>query len=134
MFSQIFKLFIHSSMYLQPSLSPGRFFSFVILYTVGRIPWTRDQPDARPLPIHRTARTQNKRTQKSMPRVVSEPTIPAFERAKTIHDSDRAATVVGIKTFSDNYYNGMSIEIIIFNFEECKISLWGKLHSCFQHD
>jgi hypothetical protein len=30
-----------------------RFFSFLILYTVGRTPWTGDQPVARPLPTHR---------------------------------------------------------------------------------
>jgi hypothetical protein len=41
----------------------GHFFSFLILYTVGRTPWTRDQPFARPLPTHRTTQTQNKRTQ-----------------------------------------------------------------------
>jgi hypothetical protein len=40
------------------------FFSFFILYTVRRtIPWTGDQPVARPLPTHRTTQTQNKRTQ-----------------------------------------------------------------------
>jgi hypothetical protein len=44
-----------------------RFFSFLILYTVGRIPWTGDQTVARPLPTHRTTQTQNKRTQTSMP-------------------------------------------------------------------
>jgi hypothetical protein len=31
-----------------------------------------------------------------MPRVVFEPTTPVFERAKTVHALDRAATVVGI--------------------------------------
>jgi hypothetical protein len=31
----------------------GHFFSFLILYTVGRTPWTGDQPVARPLPAHR---------------------------------------------------------------------------------
>jgi hypothetical protein len=30
-----------------------------------------------------------------MPRVGFEPTIPAFERAKTVHDSGPAATVIG---------------------------------------
>jgi hypothetical protein len=30
-----------------------------------------------------------------MPRVGFEPTIPALERAKTAHDLDRAATVIG---------------------------------------
>jgi hypothetical protein len=43
---------------------------------------------ARPLPTHRT-------TQTSMPRVGFEPTIPVFERAKTVHALDRAATVIG---------------------------------------
>jgi hypothetical protein len=40
-----------------PLLGPGRFFSFVIRYTVGRTPWTGDQPVARPLPTHRTTQT-----------------------------------------------------------------------------
>jgi hypothetical protein len=34
-------------------LDLGRFFSFLIVYTIGRIPWTGDQPVARPLPTHR---------------------------------------------------------------------------------
>jgi hypothetical protein len=83
-------------MYLSTALVDlGRFFSFLILYTVGRTPWTGDQPVARPLPTHRTIQTQNKRKQTSVPRVVFEPTIPVFERAKTVHASDRAATVIG---------------------------------------
>jgi hypothetical protein len=43
------------------------FFSLLILYTVGRTPWTGYQPVARPLPTHRTTQTQNKRTQTSTP-------------------------------------------------------------------
>jgi hypothetical protein len=35
-------------------LDLGRFFSFLILYTVGRTPWTKDQPVTRPMPTHRT--------------------------------------------------------------------------------
>jgi hypothetical protein len=38
-------------------LDLGRFFSFLILYTVGRTPWTGDQPVARPLSTHRTTET-----------------------------------------------------------------------------
>jgi hypothetical protein len=45
--------------------------------------------------LHRTAQTQNKRRQTSMPWVGFEPTIPVFQRAKTFHASDRAATVIG---------------------------------------
>jgi hypothetical protein len=44
-----------------------RFFRFLILYIVGRTPWTGDQPVARPLPTHRRTQTQNKCTQTSMP-------------------------------------------------------------------
>jgi hypothetical protein len=54
----------------------------------------RYQPVTRPLPIHRTTQTQNKRTQTSTPRVGREPTIPVFERAKTVHALDGAATVI----------------------------------------
>jgi hypothetical protein len=75
-----------------PLLGPGRFFSVLILYTVGRTPWTGDQPVARPLSIHRTAQTQNKRTQRSMPRVGFEPSTPVFER--TVNALDRATTVI----------------------------------------
>jgi hypothetical protein len=55
-----------------------------------------DQPLRRPLPEHRTAQTQNERTQSYMSRVGSEPTIPLFERAKTVHALDRAAAVIGL--------------------------------------
>jgi hypothetical protein len=40
--------------------------------------------------------TQNKCTQTSMPRVRFETTIPVFERAKTVHALDRAATVISL--------------------------------------
>jgi hypothetical protein len=70
-------------------------FSFFILHAVVRTPWTGDQPIGRSRPIHRTTQTQNKCKQTSMPRVGFEPTIPVFERAKTVHASDRAPTVVG---------------------------------------
>jgi hypothetical protein len=78
-----------------PLLCLGRFFRFLIIYTVSRTPWTGDQPVARPLPPYRTIQTQKKRTQTSMPPVGFEATIPAFERAKTVHALDRAATVIG---------------------------------------
>jgi hypothetical protein len=49
---------IHTKLLLlrlySPLLGLGRFFSFLILYTVGKTPWTGNQPVARPLPIHRT--------------------------------------------------------------------------------
>jgi hypothetical protein len=79
-----------------PLLDLGRFFSFLILYTAGRAPFTGDQSVARPLHTHRTTQTQNKRTQTSMPLVGFEPTIPVFERVMTFHALDGAATVIGV--------------------------------------
>jgi hypothetical protein len=61
-------------------VGPWPLFTFLIFYTDGRTPWTGDRSVARPLPAHRTAQTQNKRTQTSMLRVGFEPTIPVFER------------------------------------------------------
>jgi hypothetical protein len=78
-----------------PLLDLAAFSICLILYTVGRICWTGDEPISRPLPTHRTTQTQNKRTQTSMPRVGFEPKIPVFERAKTVHALDRAAAVNG---------------------------------------
>jgi hypothetical protein len=85
-------LSIYLSIYLSVCLSV---FQFLNLCTVGRTPWTSDQPVARPLRTHRTTQTQNKCTQTSMSRVGFEPTIPVFEPAKTIRILDRAATVIG---------------------------------------
>jgi hypothetical protein len=48
------------SLWLYRPLDIGRFFSFLILYTASRTPWTGDHPIARPLPTHRTTQTQNK--------------------------------------------------------------------------
>jgi hypothetical protein len=64
----------------------GRFFSFWL---------DGDKPVARPLPTHKITQTQNKRTQTSMSRVEFVPTNPFFERAKTVHALDRAATMIG---------------------------------------
>jgi hypothetical protein len=71
-------------LWLYSPLDLGRFFTSLILYTVGRIAWTGDQTVAKPLPAHRTAQTQNKRTQTFMPRVGFGPTTPVFERAKAV--------------------------------------------------
>jgi hypothetical protein len=86
---------IYLSRALQPFLGPRALFQFLDLYTVGSTPWTGDQPVARPLPAHRTAQTQNKRTHTSMLRVGFEPTIPVFERGKTVHALYREVAVIG---------------------------------------
>jgi hypothetical protein len=80
---------IYLSMALQSFLlDVGRFFSFFILYTVGRTPWTGDQ-SSQSRYLHTEQHKQNKRTQTSMPWMGFEPTIPAFERAKTVHSLNR---------------------------------------------
>jgi hypothetical protein len=73
-------------------------FSVSWSFTDGGTPWTGDQLVAKSLPKHRTTQTQkNAHThQTSMPWVEFEPTIPASERGKTVHSSDRSATVTGI--------------------------------------
>jgi hypothetical protein len=62
-----------------PLLGPGRFYSSLSLYTLGRTPWMGDQPVTRLLPTHRTTQTQNNRTKPSMPQVGFESAIPVFE-------------------------------------------------------
>jgi hypothetical protein len=62
-------------------------FQFRSLYTEGTTPWTGDQPVARPLPTYRMNAHRHP--------VGLEPTIPVFERAKTVHALDREATVIG---------------------------------------
>jgi hypothetical protein len=86
--------------YLYPWLyspcGPWPLFQFLNLDTFGRSPWTSDQPVGWPLPTHRITQTQNKCTQTTMTLVGFELIIPVFERAKTVHASDRAATVIGL--------------------------------------
>jgi hypothetical protein len=81
-------------LWLYSPCGPWPLFQFHNIHTLGRTSWTGDQPVARPLPIHRTTQTQSTCTQTSMPLVGFEPTIPVFERAKTVHALDHAATVV----------------------------------------
>jgi hypothetical protein len=55
--------FIHSSMALQPFVTPWRLLQFRNqYYTGGRTPWTSDQPVAMPLSTHRTTQTHNAHT------------------------------------------------------------------------
>jgi hypothetical protein len=91
---------ITMSIYLwpySPLLDLGRFFS-LLMYTqsVGLLGCGFRPSQGRSLPTHMTAQTQNTRIQTSMPHMGFEATIPASERAKTIHALDSAATVIGI--------------------------------------
>jgi hypothetical protein len=87
-------------------LDLGRFFNFLLLYSASRTPWTGDHHFERPLPTHRTTETENKCTQTFMLQLGYEPKIQVFERAKTVHAFDRAATVICLKTCTIGIYGG----------------------------
>jgi hypothetical protein len=89
-----FDFHFSSSIALQTFVGPWPLLQFLDLYTVGRTPWTGDQPVARPLPTHRTTQTQT-----SMLWVGFEHTIPAIERENAVHAWDRAATAIGLLRF-----------------------------------
>jgi hypothetical protein len=76
-------------------LGVGPFFSFLILYAVGRTPLKGDQQVASPLPAHRTTQTQ-KKTQTDI-HVRFEPTTAISDRVKTVHAVEGAATMNGLK-------------------------------------
>jgi hypothetical protein len=73
-------------------LGPGLCFQFHDHFTDSRTPWASDQLVARPLPKHRINIYTH---ETSIPCVGFESTIPASERAKTVHALDRSATVTG---------------------------------------
>jgi hypothetical protein len=50
-----------------------------------------------------------------MPGVGFETTIPAFERAKTVYDLDRAATVIGCISITEGKYNKINLYKMDFN-------------------
>jgi hypothetical protein len=52
----------HTALAPRPSLIYCAYFQSLDLITVGKAPWTGEQPVARPLPTRRTTQTQNKRT------------------------------------------------------------------------
>jgi hypothetical protein len=67
----------------------GPLFSFLIyIHSIGLSGWGISPSQGRYL-----RQTQNKCKQKSMLRVRFEPTIPVFQRVKTVHALDSAATV-----------------------------------------
>jgi hypothetical protein len=92
-------------------LGSGPFFSFFILFTVGRTPWAGKS-------IRRKTHTytQNKRTQTYIPWVRFEPTSQAFEQVKTVHALDYAVTVIGSMIYYrvKNAYHLIHIWIICY--------------------
>jgi hypothetical protein len=81
------------SLWLDKLCRPWPPFHILIPYTVSRTPWTWDQPVARPLTLHENTNLEQTYTCKTW--VGFEPTIPVFEREKTVHDLELAAAVIG---------------------------------------
>jgi hypothetical protein len=82
-------------MALQPFFEPWPLIQFLDLL---HIRW--DSLDGESARRKAATYTQNKRTQTSIPSVGFEPIITAFERAKTVHVSDIAATVIGTRNLT----------------------------------
>jgi hypothetical protein len=74
-----------------------------ILQTVGRTPWTGDQPIVRPLRIQHNTNTDGSRT--FISRVGFEPTNPGFDRAKAFLVLDQAATLIAVLTIVVTFCN-----------------------------
>jgi hypothetical protein len=130
----LLKCFLYLSIYGSAALFwTLALFQFLNLYTVGRTPWTGDQPVAKPLLTHRTTQTQNKGTQTSMPRVGFEPTIPLLERAKTVHALDRAATVIGRNALSPPQITHHRVEEWLWKLRKEVFIGSSKTERCHEH-
>jgi hypothetical protein len=75
----------------------GHVFSFLILYKVGLLGWGTSLLQGRYL------HTEQHKHRINAHRHQFEPTVPAFEWAKTVHALDHRATVIGIKYHSHPY-------------------------------
>jgi hypothetical protein len=99
--SDLDKLFgtsIYLSMALQPFVGPWPLFQFLDLFTQSVGPLGRGICPSQGRYQHiEQHKHRKKRTQTSMPWVGFELTIPVFERARTFHNLDRAATAIGVR-------------------------------------
>jgi hypothetical protein len=104
-------LSIYLSMALQPFVGPWPFFSVSWSFTqsvglLGRgISPSQDR--------YWTERTRNKRTQTFMPQMGFEPMIPVFQRTKTVHALDCAATVICLLLTRVVNYIVMNVKLLI---------------------
>jgi hypothetical protein len=85
------------SLALQPLI-----FQFRDHFTDGRTPWTGDQLVARPLPKHRTTKTENKHTYIPIIHALCgiQTHNPGFRASEDSTSSDRSATVTGMFGYS----------------------------------
>jgi hypothetical protein len=129
-------LYLPTYLWLYNPCGPWSLFQFLNPHTVSRNPLTGDQPVARPLPIQRTPQTQNKRTDIHASSGIRTHG-PAFERAKTFHALDRAATVIGIFFLLDARMSSYSRRYIVtgahtlfqYKPKKCSVSILNTLGS-----
>jgi hypothetical protein len=104
---------------LQHRASVKRFVSlqfFILRHSVGRLGREFSPSQDRYL-----TQTQNEHKQTSMSPVGFEPTIPGFERAKTVHALDCVATVTGIAVIVCIYYVKSNYGTCSSNFQTVRI-------------
>jgi hypothetical protein len=127
-FPVVYESIYFFSLALQHPWAVASDFQFFDHFTDGRILWTSDQFVARSLPKHMTIQTQNKHIHTpSMSCVGFEPTIPASERAKTVHALDHSATVTGITVSKTVKFKRISIRHKVYMpiFSESRDSVVG---------
>jgi hypothetical protein len=109
------------SMAVQPFVGVWPLFQFLDLYH-SRWDSLDGGSASRKAPAHRTTQTQNKCKQTSMLQVGFKPTIPTFERAKTVHALDCATTVLGTIITSHLNCNSTSLASIFLHSDQLSIS------------
>jgi hypothetical protein len=70
-----------------------------------------NSPSQSPTYTQDNTKIEYTQTQTSMPPVGFKPTIPVFERAKTVHVLDLAATVIG---YPRVYFTEYTLDVILF--------------------
>jgi hypothetical protein len=65
-----------------------------------------------------------------MTRVRFEPTIPAFEREKTVHALDRTATVIGACNLYQSKFTGVYVQVYTYIYYVCVMFMYVLSSSC----
>jgi len=110
-------IILHGTSHSRP-VPVQNFWTYESIWTCGRIPWKGDQPDARHLP---TQGNTEKRGHTSMPQAGFKHAIPVFERSKTVHALDHAATGTGSNAVSQwQFFQRFFLQFRIPFLSDCK--------------
>jgi hypothetical protein len=113
------------------NVGPWLLFQFVNLYTVGRTPWTGDQPVARSLPAH-TGQHKHKINAHRHPCLKwdSNPRSQCLSGRRQVHGLGRPAIVIGTSLFcvrklSDSWIQiENSLSLKTDDIRNCQIRVW----------